>query len=196
MKTGLNREICSALVSVHPPEQPVASDELRGGDSMFNQINGLPAHVLINHAAVVLTPLVALGAIAFALRPSWRWWLRWPLAASTAVALGAILATVHSGVILKQNLGSHLPPEIIATHEHRGHQLQVLMWVFTAVVLVAVVSLGGPTALASGKGAREGVASRPLQYVISAVLVVGAVLVIVQVVRTGDAGARAVWGNR
>src|SRR6266498_5493255 len=57
MKTGLNREICSALVSVHPPEQPVASDELRGGDSMFNQINGLPAHVLINHAAVVLTPL-------------------------------------------------------------------------------------------------------------------------------------------
>ena len=161
---------------------------------MFDQINGLPAHVLIIHAAVVLTPLVALGAIAFAVLPGWRWLLRWPLAAGTAVALGAILAAVHSGVIFKQNLG--VPPELIATHEHRGHQLQILMWVFTAVVLVSVVTLGGPSALSSGRGAREGVSSQPLQYVISGVLILGAVFVIIWVIRTGDAGARAVWGNR
>jgi hypothetical protein len=158
---------------------------------MFNQINGLPAHVLIIHAAVVFTPLAALGAIAFAVLPRWRWLLRWPLLAGEAVALGSVLAAVHSGVIFKQNLG--ISQALIATHEHRGKQLQILMWVFTAVVLVAVVALGGPTALASGKGAREGVASRPLQYLISAILVVGALLVIVQVVRTGDAGSRALW---
>jgi hypothetical protein len=147
--------------------------------------------VLIIHAAVVFTPLAALCAIAFAVLPGWRWLLRWPLLAVEAVALGAVMAAVHSGVIFKQNIG--VPPEVFATHEHRGRQLQILMWVFTAVVLVAVVALGGPTALASGKGAREGVASRPLQYLISAVLVVGAVLVIIQVVRTGDAGSHAVW---
>jgi hypothetical protein len=55
------------------------------------------------------------------------------------------------------------------------------------------VTLGGPTALASGTGAREGLASRPLQYRISAVVVLGALLVIVQVVRSGDAGSRALW---
>jgi hypothetical protein len=158
---------------------------------MFNEINGLPAHVLIIHAAVVFTPLAALCAIAFAVLPGWRWLLRWPLLASTLVALGSVLAAVHSGVIFKQNLG--ISQALIATHEHRGKQLQVLMWVFTAVVLLAVVTLGGPTALASGKGAREGLASRPLQYLISAVVVLGALLVIVQVVRTGDAGSRALW---
>ena len=158
---------------------------------MFNQINGLPAHVLIIHAAVVFTPLAALGAIAFAVLPRWRWLLRWPLLAGEAVALGSVLAAVHSGVIFKQNLG--ISQALIATHEHRGKQLQVLMWVFTAVVLLAVVTLGGPTALASGKGAREGLASRPLQYLISAVVILGALLVIVQVVRTGDAGSRALW---
>ena len=158
---------------------------------MFNEINGLPAHVLIIHAAVVFTPLAALCAIAFAVLPGWRWLLRWPLLASTLVALGSVLAAVHSGVIFKQNLG--LSQALIATHEHRGKQLQVLMWVFTAVVLLAVVTLGGPTALASGKGAHQGLASRPLQYLISAVVVLGALLVIVQVVRTGDAGSRALW---
>jgi hypothetical protein len=158
---------------------------------MFNEINGLPAHVLIIHAAVVFTPLAALCAIAFAVLPGWRWLLRWPLVAATLVALGSVLAAVHSGVIFKQNLG--ISQALIATHEHRGKQLQVLMWVFTAVVLLAVVTLGGPTALASGKGARQGLASRPLQYLISAVMVLGALLVIVQVVRTGDAGARALW---
>ncbi len=158
---------------------------------MFNEINGLPAHVLIIHAAVVFTPLAALCAIAFAVLPRWRWLLRWPLLATTGVALGSVLAAVHSGVIFKQNLG--ISQALIATHEHRGKQLQVLMWVFTAVVLLAVVTLGGPTALASGKGAREGLASRPLQYLISAVVVLGALLVIVQVVRTGDAGSRALW---
>ncbi|MEP6526625.1 MAG: hypothetical protein ABJA86_05625 [Nocardioidaceae bacterium] len=158
---------------------------------MFNEINGLPAHVLIIHAAVVFTPLAALCAIAFAVLPGWRWLLRWPLLATTVVALGSVLAAVRSGVIFKQNLG--ISQALIATHEHRGKQLQVLMWVFTAVVLLAVVTLGGPTALASGKGAREGLASRSLQYLISAVVVLGALLVIVQVVRTGDAGSRALW---
>jgi hypothetical protein len=158
---------------------------------MFNQINGLPAHVLIIHAAVVFTPLAALCAIAFAVLPGWRWLLRWPLLAAEVVALGSVLAAVHSGVIFKQNLG--ISQALIATHEHRGKQLQILMWVFTAVVLVAIATLGGPTALASGKGARAGLASRPLQYLIAAVLVVGALLVIVQVVRTGDAGSRALW---
>jgi glucan phosphoethanolaminetransferase (alkaline phosphatase superfamily) len=158
---------------------------------MFNEINGLPAHVLIIHAAVVFTPLAALCAIAFAVLPGWRWLLRWPLLATTVFALGSVLAAVHSGVIFKQN--RDISQALIATHEHRGKQLQVLMWVFTAVVLLAVVTLGGPTALASGKGAREGLASRPLQYLISAVVVLGALLVIVQVVRTGDAGSRALW---
>ena len=39
---------------------------------MFDQINGLPVHVLVLHAAVVFVPLLALGAIVYALVGPWR----------------------------------------------------------------------------------------------------------------------------
>ena len=41
------------------------------------EINGLPLHVLIVHAAVVFGPLAALSALAYVGLPSWRDRLRW-----------------------------------------------------------------------------------------------------------------------
>ena len=53
---------------------------------MFDRISGLPAHPLIVHAAVVLVPLLALGAIVYAVVPPLRKHFRW------AVGLLAIAA--------------------------------------------------------------------------------------------------------
>ncbi len=54
--------------------------------TVFDYIFGLPMHPLIIHAVVVLVPLSALVAIAFAVRPTWRHVLRWPLAVGGVVS--------------------------------------------------------------------------------------------------------------
>jgi hypothetical protein len=61
------------------------------------------------------------------------------------------------------------------------------------VALVSVWDLGGPTGLASGRGAQESrVAS--LDKVLPAVVVIVSLAVLVLVIAAGDAGSRAVWG--
>ena len=55
---------------------------------MFDQINGLPVHVLVLHAAVVFVPLLALGAIVYALVAPWRAKIGW------AVLLLGIIAPI------------------------------------------------------------------------------------------------------
>jgi len=62
------------------------------------------------------------------------------------------------------------------------------------VVVAAFLLLSGPTALANGKGAKA-TTSRPLELVVTAAVVVLGVVVIYQTIRTGDAGARAVWSG-
>ena len=42
------------------------------------EINGLPLHPLVVHAAVIFGPLAALAALAY-LVPRWRLRLRWPM---------------------------------------------------------------------------------------------------------------------
>ncbi len=60
---------------------------------MFDQINGLPVHALVVHAAVVFVPLLVLGAIAYAVVPRWRPRVGWAvvllaIAAPAAVFVG------------------------------------------------------------------------------------------------------------
>ena len=43
------------------------------------EINGLPLHPLVVHAAVVFGPLAALAALAYVVLPAWRDRLRWPM---------------------------------------------------------------------------------------------------------------------
>jgi hypothetical protein len=155
------------------------------------EIAGLPLHPLVVHAAVVLIPLTALLAIGFAVLPRWRWLLRWPTAVASvlSVALGFLATT--SGDALEE-----ARPELRAlVHEHaeRGELLANLTVVLALVVVVAAFMLPGPSALASGRGE----VSRRVVYadkVLPVLLVLAALVVLVQVVLTGDSGARAVWG--
>ena len=43
------------------------------------EINGLPLHALIIHAAVIFGPLSALAGVLYAVVPRWRDRLRWPM---------------------------------------------------------------------------------------------------------------------
>lgn len=83
--------------------------------------------------------------------------------------------------------------QIIHTHEQRAGLLSLLMILFAVVVAVAVWGLGGRSGLSSGAGARE-TRVAVLDKAMPVLLVVVAVVVLVWVVLTGDAGSRLVWG--
>lgn len=155
-------------------------------------IAGLPLHPLVVHAAVVLIPLSAVAAIAFAVSPRWRWLSRWPTAVMSVVVVALGFLATSSGEALQESS----PALERAVHEHaeRGDALSWLLVVFAAVVLVGAWSLSGSTALASGKGAWE---SRipALEKVMPLLLVLTSVAVLVLVVLVGDSGARAVWAG-
>jgi uncharacterized membrane protein len=156
------------------------------------EIAGLPLHPLVVHAAVVLTPLAVLAVIAFAVWPRHRWATRWPAAGLTAVAFVATWAARLSG----DELAESKPGLEQAVHEHaeRGEMFSVIVTVLLVVTALAVWSLGGPSALASGKGAVE---SRvpALDKILPAALVLVSIAVLVSAVLVGDSGARAVWGS-
>jgi hypothetical protein len=151
---------------------------------------GLPFHFLILHAAVVLTPLAAVLAVAFAVLPRWRYLTRWPTAAMAVVALVTVWLSRLSGQsYLDANRGL---ADSVRVHQERGEMLSLLTILFTAVVAVAVWGLGGPSGFASGSGARP-VRSVVVDRGLAVALVVTSLLVLVWVFLTGDAGARAVW---
>jgi hypothetical protein len=155
-------------------------------------IAGLPLHALVVHAAVVLTPLAALAALVLAVVPRWRYLTRWPTVVLSVVALVTVWVSRLSG----DSLLDEKPQlrQLVETHESRGRELSLLMVLFLVVVLVAAWALSGPSGLVSGRGAREAPVA-VLDTVLPVLLVVSAVLVLVWVVLTGDAGARAVWGG-
>jgi cytochrome bd-type quinol oxidase subunit 2 len=80
----------------------------------------------------------------------------------------------------------------VAHHQQAGLRLRWVMIGYTVVVLGAVWALGGPSALASGRGARVGKGRLELPAAI--LLALGGVAVLVAVFLAGDSGARSVWG--
>jgi uncharacterized membrane protein len=142
------------------------------------EINGLPLHPLVVHAAVVFGPLAALAALVF-LVPRWRTQVRWPMLVLAVIATGAIVAAYFTGV----NFLDHKPelkssPQV-QTHKNRGGQL---LWVGIGFGVVALV--------AGWVNAR----SAAVRVLLDVLLGVGAVVMLVFVFITGEAGARAVWG--
>jgi hypothetical protein len=155
------------------------------------EIGGLPLHPLVVHAAVVFTPLAGLLAIVFAVVPRWRWLTRWPTGITAAAALGAVLIAKLSGESLVEQRPELAP--LVRVHEERGGLLMWFVIGFCVVVAAAVWMLGSTSPLPSGRGARDAAASWAGK-VLPILVVLSALVVVVQVISTADAGSRAVWG--
>ena len=146
-------------------------------------INGIPAHALITHAAVVFGPLSALFAIAYAVVPRWRDWLRWPLVVTAALALVTIWVSYLSGESWREDDFTGATGELaerLDRHEDLAGTLRISVTVFAAVTFAA-----------AWFHTRTGA----VRYALSALLVVSAVATLVYVVLTGDAGAKTVHGS-
>ncbi len=158
------------------------------------EINGLPAHVLLIHGAVVFVPLAAVVATVYAVVPRWRWATRWISVGLSLMALGAVLGAYFSGKNFADKFVAATGelPAGVALHEERA---EVLLWVtvaFVAIVLAAAWGLGGPSALTSGWGAR-GKHDALIEWSLIGGVVVFALIVVTMTIQTGDAGAEAVW---
>lgn len=158
---------------------------------MFDQILGLPAHPLIVHFAVVLTPLLVAVAAAYALLPRVRALAAWALVLLALAAPVAAYAAKESGESLERaRFGSLDGPLAARISAHESFANPLLL----SVLGLAAASLALVYAATPGRGSvtsdRFG---RPATLVLSALTVVLAAVAAYYVFRAGDSGARAVW---
>lgn len=144
------------------------------------EINGVPLHPLVVHAAVVFTPLAGLAALGYAV-PSWRDRLRWPLVVLAAVSVAGVWVAFLSGQDLREErfaaaTGPFL--ERLEDHETWAERLRIGASVF-AVVAFAAAWLHTRTG--------------PVRTGLTVLTALGGVVTLVLVVLTGDAGAQATW---
>ena len=145
---------------------------------------GLPLHPLIVHATVVIVPTTALAVLLAAFWPRFRRWASWGPLALAVLSVVLVPITSSSGESLEHALPRSA---LVEQHAHLGDQL--LPW----VIVLAVGALGLSWPLI--RGFRTSLPSLPrwLTVLVLAIVVVGAVGTLVQVVRIGHSGATAAW---
>jgi uncharacterized membrane protein len=148
-------------------------------------ISGLPAHVLLVHALVVLAPLTALLEILCALWPAARRRLIWLVLALAATTAALTPITANAGGWLYEQERHHR--DILNIHADRG---SVMIYFSVALLVVAVV-----LALVHRREVRAAAPQLVVSVVVAVVAIVVGVAAIVQVVRIGDSGARSVWAD-
>ncbi|MCV7092552.1 DUF2231 domain-containing protein [Mycobacterium interjectum] len=152
----------------------------------MNVVNGLPAHALLLHLVVVFVPLTAVLEIVCGLWPAARrgqlLWLTLLLATATMVITPI---TVNAGEWLYDLRKK--PSPILQEHAERGST----MVYFAAALLVVAIGL-----VALRFIERRSEKRRVISQVVVAIIVLAvSVSSMVQVYRTGDAGAQSVWGG-
>lgn len=148
-------------------------------------ISGLPAHVLLVHAMVVLAPLTALLAILCGIWPAARRRLVWLVLVLALVTAGLTPLTTEAGEWLFDR--ERQPSEILRTHAERGGWM-----IYFSVALVVVAVALAVLHVAEGRSEKRRVGANILVAVLA--LAVG-ISTCVTVFRIGDSGARAVWGE-
>jgi hypothetical protein len=154
---------------------------------VFEEITGIPAHPLLVHAAVVFVPLLALGALAYALVPPLRFRFRWPVALVAARLSGdAFRARLQA-----KNLISPEYVSKIADHKQFGDAAMYATLGLALATLVFVLAVPGrPPGF---ENARAG--GVVLQAIFAVVLIALSGAAVYYVVRTGDSGAHMVWNG-
>jgi hypothetical protein len=152
----------------------------RVASALFDTFFGLPLHPLVVHAAVVLVPLAAIGAIAMAISP------RFSRRFGTLVVLVAGAGFAASFVAKESGEAFIRRAAASVQHVELGDRLPLFAFVLAAGVTgFWLVDRGIP-------GNRR----RPWWVKIGAVvLVVIAALATIWTVRVGHSGAESAWGS-
>lgn len=165
---------------------------------MPNEINGLPAHILLVHAVVILVPLAALLGVLGVVWPASRRRLGIATPILALVALLFVPVTSHAGEWLRD----HVPDsELVRRHAELGDGLLMPAGVlFLLITALWYLDRIGPDRSASDGSTTDGsggvLTGRAARAVVSVALVLVAVFAVVQTYRIGDSGAKAAWNGR
>lgn len=145
----------------------------------FDLITGLPVHVLITHAVVIVLPLAVLSLILVIAIPRLRQHYRYP-AVGLAI-LGAITAIIaeRSGEALEARVGS------AGQHSEWGGMLPPV-----------AVALGALSVIWLIVARMESSRGKVLAAVIGGVVVVVGIIAVVITVLAGHSGAEETWSER
>jgi hypothetical protein len=141
---------------------------------MFDTITGLPVHPLVIHAVVVGIPVMAILTILVAVRKNLREKYSWWVAGANFLLFLITLVAKESGEALQEAKGGQLAIE-------HGQLGSVLPW-FVLVMTAASAAVAGTSR------------NRTLGPVAVVISILTSIAAVWWTVRTGDAGARAVWG--
>jgi hypothetical protein len=147
-------------------------------DSFLDTVAGLPVHALVVHAAVVLVPLTAVGAVLMAVRLSFSRRFGILIVILGAAATGACLVAKESGEQLAQRVGMPEP------HADLGSVMPLFAGaLFVLLTVMWLFDRGIPMTK-----------SRPAWLVaIAVVVVLASAAALVWTVRVGHSGSEAVW---
>jgi hypothetical protein len=154
---------------------------------------GLPLHVLLVHALLVLTPLIALALIVIAAWPAARRVLWVPVLIGGVLLLPLGMITIEAGKWLE----ARVPPAPLI-QEHTAQGEDIVPWLITLLVLAVVIAAWAVVELVAGRRAPGGGGiGRGIRIAVSVVLTIAALAVAAgstwTLVRIGEAGSRAVW---
>jgi hypothetical protein len=168
--------------SARLPTRPVRSTAVvaTGRNGRVGEVDGLPVHVLVVHAVVVLVPLTSLALVLAAVWPAARRRLGLGLPLAAAVCLLLVPVTAASG----QWLADRTPADpLLGAHVQLGPTL--LPWVVGLVLAALAVFVAERRAL-----------PRPAQLALVVAALVVAVGATATTYRIGESGARSVWQDR
>lgn len=160
-------------------------------------VNGLPAHVLLVHAVVVLLPLAAVLLVVTAIWPRMRTRLAGPNALLSLLVVVLVPVTTSAGEWLERRV-----TETALLHEHTELGDGAIVAALPVAVLAVVVWWRNREATAAtGDGTATGQrtylapASSAVTRVIAAVAMVAALFAVYDIYRIGDSGAKASWNG-
>ncbi len=158
---------------------------------MFTEVNGLPLHVLVVHAVVVLVPLLALISVAYGVLPWWRSRLDWAVAGLAVVTPIATFFAKESGEAFEEVQRQRgLGGDFLRKIEEHAEYGDTLFWFTIGLAVAALLLLLVTSNLPRVRGL-----PRWLAPVLTGVVVVLAAFALIYVYLTGDSGAQVVWGG-
>jgi uncharacterized membrane protein len=150
-----------------------------------NVINGLPAHVLLVHAIVVLAPLTAVLAILCGIFPPVRRRLIWLVLVLALITAALTPITADAGEWLFDRQHDHTA--ILQTHQERGEKM-----IYFAIALAVVAIVLAILHMREGRAEKRRVGANLVVAILALAVGVSSIIFVYMV---GDAGAQSVWGH-
>jgi hypothetical protein len=157
---------------------------------VLEEFMGVPTHPILVHFAVVLIPILAILAVAYAFFPRVRPKTRWAVGLlAVAVPIATLFVKLSGDMLLRrlQNRKLVTPDFMPRLQDHQ--QLGTFL-LYIAIVL-GLVALALVFVLAPGATPSAG-----LVLVLRVLIVVAAIAAVYYVVRTGDTGGKNAWAGK